>query len=81
MKKTVYSSVWVCRISMDKTRGINQRDPFGCKGTLIAETAVYISSLVAHSMVEAKNLLRSLRGSHLRAVVGSVRTTPTEALK
>lgn len=33
------------------------------------------------SKVEAKNLLRSLQGSYLRADVWSIKTTPTEALE
>jgi hypothetical protein len=31
--------------------------------------------------VEAKNLLQSLQGSYLTAAVGSMKTTPTEALE
>jgi len=33
------------------------------------------------SRVEAKNLLQSLQGSHLRAIVESMKTTPTETLE
>jgi hypothetical protein len=37
---------------------------------------------VAHGeQGEASNLLRSLQGSYLRAAVGSMKTTPTEALE
>ena len=31
--------------------------------------------------LEARNLLRSLQGGYLRAAVGSMKTTPTEALE
>jgi hypothetical protein len=33
------------------------------------------------SRVEAKKLLQSLQGSHLRATVESMKTTPTETLE
>jgi hypothetical protein len=33
------------------------------------------------SRVEARNLLRSLQGSYVRTAVGSMKTTPTQALE
>jgi hypothetical protein len=47
--------------------------------SLAATPSVVWWSMV--SRVEAKNLLQSLQGSHLRATAESIKTTPTETLE
>jgi len=66
---------------MGKSWGINIRSPYGC--TVLLPQTVYASMVLwsIMSKVEAKNLLQSLQGSYLTAAVGSMKTTPTEALE
>jgi hypothetical protein len=71
-RKKFYSSMWVCRRAIRKTWGINP------KIALWIYKAILLPKL---HRVETRNLLRSLQGNYLRAAVGAMKTTPTEALE
>jgi ribonuclease HI len=75
--------MWVCRRAIGKTWGINPKIALWmCKAILLPKllhAAIGWWPLV--NRVEIRNLLRSLQGNYLRAVVGAMKTTPTEALE
>ncbi|XP_020296935.1 uncharacterized protein LOC109861622, partial [Pseudomyrmex gracilis] len=78
-----YASYWACRRAMGKSWGIN------ITTTLWIYKAVLVPRLTYAAVVwwprvekmESKNLLKSLHNNYLRAAVGTMRTTPTEALE
>jgi len=68
---------------MRKSWGINNKIAVWMYKTVLLPQIMYASMVLwpITSKVEAKNLLRSLQGSYLRADVWSIKTTPTEALE
>jgi hypothetical protein len=63
---------------MGKSWGINTRIAIWMHKTVLLPRTMYASMVLCPIMskVEAKNLLKSLQGSYLRATVWSMKTTP-----
>jgi len=71
-KEKFFSSMWACRRAVCKSRGISPK-------TVLPPEIFYVSvvSSPTVSRLEAKNLLRRLQSSYLRAAVRSMKTKPT----
>jgi hypothetical protein len=82
-RKKFYSSMWVCRIAMGKTWGINPKIALWMYKAILLPKLMYAAIVwwPMVSRVEIRNMLRSLQGNYLRAAVGAMKTTPTEALE
>jgi hypothetical protein len=82
-RKKFYASVWVFRRAIGKTWGIKYKIALWMYKAILLPKLLYAAIVwwPMVSRVEIRNLLRSLQGSYLRAVVGAMKTTPTEALE
>ncbi|XP_032690767.1 uncharacterized protein LOC116853705, partial [Odontomachus brunneus] len=84
MKRTkFYAAFWVCRRAMGKTWGLKPKVALWLYKTVLLLKLTYAAVVWKSRVenVETRNLLRSLQGNYLRALVGAIRTTPTEALE
>lgn len=82
-RKKFYVTMGVCRRAMGKTWGLKPVTALWLYRAILLPRLLY-ASVVWWPRVEkgeAKNLLRSLQGNYLRAVTGSMETTPTEMLE
>jgi hypothetical protein len=75
--------VWVCRRGIGKTWGISPKIALWMYKAILLPKLLYTAIVwwLMVSKVETRNLLRGLQGNYLRAAVGTVKTTPTEALE
>ncbi|XP_071577346.1 uncharacterized protein [Temnothorax nylanderi] len=82
-RKKFYSCMWMCRRAMSKSWGIRASIALWLHRAVLLPRLLYASVIwwPRTRKVEAKNLLKSLQGSYLRAAVGAMKTTPTEALE
>jgi hypothetical protein len=82
-RKEFYSCIWACRRVMGKSSGIKSNIAMWMYKTVLLPQILDVSVVwwCVVSRVEAKNIQRSLQGSYLRAPIGSVKTTLTEALE
>ena len=82
-RKKFYTCMWMCRRAMGKSWGIKAPIALWLYKAVLLPRLLYASVIwwPRTEKVEAKNLLKSLQGSYLRAAVGAMRTTPTEALE
>ncbi|XP_020298014.1 uncharacterized protein LOC109862388 [Pseudomyrmex gracilis] len=78
-----HASYWACRRAMSKSWGIKLNTALWIYKAVLVPSLTY-AAVVWWPRVEkigTKNLLKSLQGNYLRAAVGAMRTTPTEALE
>jgi len=82
-RKKFYTSMWACRRAMGKTWGIKPSIAMWLYKMVLLPRLMYAAVVWWPRMerVEARNLLKSLQGNYLRAVTGTMRSTPTEALQ
>jgi len=82
-RKKFYASMWTCRRAMGKTWGTKPRVALWLYKMVLLPRLTYAAVVwwPRVEKVEAKNLLKSLQGSYLRAAAGAMRSTPTEALE
>ncbi|XP_071572363.1 uncharacterized protein [Temnothorax nylanderi] len=82
-REKFYSCMWMCRRAMSKSWGIKASIALWLYRAVLLPRLLYASVIwwPRARKVEAKNLLKSLQGSYLRAAVGAMKTTPTEALE
>jgi hypothetical protein len=80
-RKKFYSFLWAYRRVMGKSSRIKSNIAMWMYKTVLVPQILYISVVWWRrvSRVEAKNLEQSLQDSYLRASIGSVKTTSTEA--
>ncbi|XP_029174069.1 uncharacterized protein LOC114942800 [Nylanderia fulva] len=82
-RKKFYASMWMCRRAMSKSWGISAGAALWLYRAVLLPRLLY-ASVVWWTRInkgEVEKLLRSLQGNYLRAAVGAMRTTPTEALE
>ncbi|XP_071574629.1 uncharacterized protein [Temnothorax nylanderi] len=82
-RKKFYSCMWMCRRAMSKSWGIRVSIALWIYRAVLLLRLLYASVIwwPRTRKVEAKNLLQSLQGNYLRAAVGAMKTTLTEALE
>ncbi|XP_071577352.1 uncharacterized protein [Temnothorax nylanderi] len=82
-RKKFYSCTWMCKRAMGKSWGIRASIALWLYRAVLLPRLLYASVIwwPRTRKVEARNLLKSLEGSYLRAAVGAMKTTPTEALE
>ncbi|XP_032685833.1 uncharacterized protein LOC116850995 [Odontomachus brunneus] len=82
-RRKFYTTMWACRRVMGRNWGLHPRAALWLYRTVLLPRLTYAAVVWRPRMerVKARNLLKSLQGSYLRAVTGTMRTTPTEALK
>ncbi|XP_011705799.1 PREDICTED: uncharacterized protein LOC105460998, partial [Wasmannia auropunctata] len=75
--------MWACRRALGKNWGIRPRVALWIYETVLLPRLTYAAVVwwPRVEKVEARNLLKSLQGNYLRAAVGAMKTTPTEALE
>jgi len=82
-RKKFYTSMWACRRAVGKTWGIKPSIALWIYKVILLPRLTY-AAMVWWPRVEkvvARNLLRSLQDCYLRATMGAMKTTPTEALE
>jgi len=82
-RKKFYTSMWACRRAVGKTWGIKPSIALWIYKAILLPRLTY-AAVVWWPTVEkvgARNLLRSVQGCYLRAAMGAMKTTPTEALE
>ena len=74
--------MWACRGALGKTWGLKPKVALWIYKTVLRPRLLHAAVIWWHRVtkVEARNLLNGLQGSYLRAVAGTMKTTPTEAL-
>jgi hypothetical protein len=82
-RKKFYSLMWVCMRAIGRTWGINSNIALWMYKAILLPKLMYAAIVwwPMVSRVETRNLLRSLQGNHLRAAVGAMKTTFTDALE
>nr|XP_034174838.1 uncharacterized protein LOC117601763 [Osmia lignaria] len=82
-RKNLYTSLWACRRALGKTWGFKPSIALWVYKAILLPRLTYAAIVwwPRTKKKETGNLLKSLQGSYLRAIAGSMRTTPTAALQ